>query len=175
MGVAVLNIYGIFGFGKTSTEVPLVEPIDFTTVQNFDAISAGFGFTFAGGIGPVIIIIDSNFNWANVEAFVEPVRAYNFDARMGRNFVNPRRAGRSVTLWFGGFYQKIKADTDAHIPISSLFPDITPEQADEIRERINEWVEGLPPAQEIIMVRSFKKSMISLTAGSPETPKYTMY
>ena len=45
-----LNIYGIFGFGKTSTEVPLVKPIDFTTVQNFDATSAGFGFTFAGGI-----------------------------------------------------------------------------------------------------------------------------
>jgi len=70
-----LNIYGIFGFGKTSTEVPLVKPIDFTTVQNFDATSAGLGFTFAGGIGPVIVIIDNNFNWANVEAFVEPVPA----------------------------------------------------------------------------------------------------
>ena len=152
-----LNIYGIFGFGKTSTEVPLVKPIDFTTVQNFDATSAGFGFTFAGGMGPVIVIIDNNFNWANVEAFVEPVPAYNFDARIGHNFVNPRRADRSVTLWFGGFYQKIKADTDGHIPISSLFPDITPEQADEIRERLDAWVEGLPPAQEIIIREVIQK------------------
>ena len=95
--------------------------------------------------------------WANVEAFVEPVPAYNFDARIGHNFVNPRQADRSVTIWFGGFYQKIKADTDGHIPISSLFPDITPEQADEIRERLGEWVEGLPPAQEIIMREVIQK------------------
>ena len=56
-----------------------------------------------------------------------------------------------------GFYQKIKADTDGNIPISSLFPDVTPEQADEIRERLDEWVEGLPPAQEIIMREVIQK------------------
>jgi hypothetical protein len=152
-----LNIYGIFGFGKTSTEVPLVKPIDFTTVQNFNANSAGFGFTFAGGIGPVLIIIDNNFNWADVEAFVEPVPAYNFDARLGHNFVNPRRADRSVAIWFGTFYQKIKADTDGHIPINSLFPDLTPEETEEIQERLNEWVEGLPPAQEVVMRQIIQK------------------
>jgi hypothetical protein len=36
-------------------------------------------------------------------------------------------------------------------PISSLFPDVTPEEADEIRERLDQWVESLPPAQEIII------------------------
>ena len=106
---------------------------------------------------PVIVIIDNNFNLANVEAFVEPVRTYNFDARIGHNFVNPRRADRSVTIWFGGFYQKIKADTDGHIPISSLFPEVTPEEADEIRERLDGWVEGLPAAQEIIMREVIQK------------------
>ena len=103
----------------------------FASQRYFNATSGGFGVTFSDVIGPVIV--------------------------MGHNFVNPRRADRSVTLWFGGFYQKIKADTDGHIPISSLFPDITPEQADEIRERLDEWVEGLPPAQEIIMREVIQK------------------
>jgi hypothetical protein len=149
-----LNIYGIFGFGKTSTEVPLVKPIDFTTVQNFDVTSAGFGFTFAGGIGPVIVIIDNNFNWANVEAFVEPITSTPVS-----DTILLVRAGPtvSVTIWFGGFYQKIKADTDGHIPISSLFTDVTLEEADEIRERLEQWVEGLPPAQEIIMREVIQK------------------
>jgi len=53
-----------------------------------------------------------------MEAFVEPVPAYNFDVRIGHNFVNARRADRSVTLWFGAFDQKIKAHTDGRIPIS---------------------------------------------------------
>ena len=40
--------------------------------------------TLAGGIGPVSVIIDNNFKRANGEAIVEPVRAYNFDARVGQ-------------------------------------------------------------------------------------------
>jgi hypothetical protein len=36
-------------------------------------------------------------------------------------------------------FQKIKGYTDGQIPISSLCPDLTPEETDEIRES---WVTG---------------------------------
>jgi len=136
-------------------------------------IFAGFWLYVRWRIGSLIIIIDINFNWANVEAFVEPVPTYSFDAGVGHNFVNARRADCSVTIWFGGFYQKIKADTDGHIPISSLFRDITPEAADEIREGLDQWVERLSPGQEIIMREVIQKINDYLKAGSQETPKYT--
>ena len=63
----------------------------FASQRYFNATSSGFGATFSDVIGPVIVI--------------------------GHNFVNPHRTDRSVTLRFGGFYQRIKSDTDGHIPM----------------------------------------------------------
>jgi len=143
-----LNLYGVFGTGRSETTVPLVKPIDFTTVQSFDVQSAGVGATLAGGIGQIIIIIDQNYNWANLDAFVEPVPAYNLDMRIGHNFVNPRRADRSVTIWFGTFFQQIQADTKGTILVSDLLPGLTPDQKEEMRDNLTVWYENLNPIQQ---------------------------
>lgn len=146
-----VNVYGIFGVGHSSTKVPLVKPIDFTTTQNFDVKSAGIGITLAGGFRQIIFIVDQNMNWADLEAFVEPVPAYNLDVRIGHNFVNPRRADRGVTIWAGAFYQQIQADTKGTIHMSDLFPGLTPEKKQEIQEDLQQWYDNLTPIQQAIV------------------------
>lgn len=143
-----LNVYGVFGTGRSTTTVPLVRPIDLKTTQLFDATSAGLGATIAGGIGNVIIIIDQNMNWANLDAFVEPVPAYNLDMRIGHSFVDPRKADRNITVWFGAFYQQIKADTKGTVKVSDIFPGISPEKKTEIKQDFQQWYDGLTPIQQ---------------------------
>ncbi|MBD0833593.1 hypothetical protein ICJ83_15770 [Aestuariibaculum sp. TT11] len=145
-----LNVYTIFGVGNSSTAVPLVRPVDFSTIQHFNVTSFGFGFTFAGGFGPVFFVVDNNFNFANVDALVEPVPARNLDIRLGHNFVNPRRADRGIAVWFGAFNQNIKGDTNGSINIADLFPNGAGELQDNFIGRLEEWADGLPLAQKVI-------------------------
>lgn len=166
-----LNIYGVFGTGKSETSVPLVKPVSFKTTQRFDVSSAGFGATFAGGVRNLIIIVDQNMNYANLEAFVEPVPAYNLDIRFARNFVDPRRADRSVTIWFGAFYQQIKADTKGTIKVSDLFPGVSPEKKEEMKEDFQQWYDNLTPVQQAVvepMIEHIVDYLDGLNAGDGE-------
>lgn len=148
-----VNIYGVFGTGRSTTTVPLIKPVDFTTAQQFDVSTAGVGITIAGGIGQVILIVDQNYNWADLEVFVQPVPAYNLDIRIGHNFVNPRRADRGFTVWFGTFYQQIKADTKGTIYVRDLFPGVTEEKKEEIRQDLDQWYNSLSRPQQAVVER----------------------
>ena len=152
-----LNIYGIFGVGNTSTTVPLVRPVNFETRQEFGAKSMGIGATVAGGVGPVFIIVDNNINFANVESLVEPVPAYNLDARIGHNFVAPTRADKGLAVWVGAFYQKISSDTKGSILISDLFPEGTGDLEENFIGRLDEWAEGLPLGQQVVAKQIIRK------------------
>lgn len=145
-----LNVYGIFGVGSSSTAVPLIRPVDFSTTQHFNVTSMGFGFTIAGGFGPLFFVVDNNFNYGNIEALVEPVPAHNLDIRLGHNFVNPRRADRGLAVWFGAFRQNINGDTNGSIKIKDLFPNGTEGLQEGFIDRLEEWADGLPLAQQII-------------------------
>lgn len=146
-----VNLYAVFAAGNSQTEVPLVKPINFTTTQEFRANTAGVGATLAGGFHGIIVIVDQNYNWVDLDAFVEPVPAYNLDMRVAHNFVNARRADRSLTIWFGAFYQQIKNDTKGTIYVKDLFPGLTPEKKDEIRQDFDQWYDDLSPAQHIVI------------------------
>ena len=83
--------------------------------------------------------------------FVEPVPAYNLDIRVAHNFVNPRRADRSMTIWFGTFYQQIQNDTKGTILVSDLLPGLTPEKKEEIKEDFSQWYDDLTPIQQAVV------------------------
>lgn len=166
-----LNVYGVIGTGSSKTEVPLIRPVDFTTIQDFGVNSLGFGVTLAGGLGPVVLIVDNNINFADVDVLVEPVPAYNLDIRVGHNFVNERRADRGITVWFGAFYQKISGDTNGSIPIKDLFPDGTAGLEDQFITRLEDWAGGLPPGQQIVanqLVSAIEDYLSGLDAGDQE-------
>jgi hypothetical protein len=142
-----LSIYGILGFGSGLTEVPVVEPVSFNTKTNNKVTSAGFGFTAAGGFQGVIIILDNNFNWVNTEKLTELVPAYNFAGRLAHNFNSAMRADRSITIWVGGFFQKLRAETKGVIKVSELFPGATASQKQIITGQLNDWLTKLSPEQ----------------------------
>lgn len=145
-----LNVYGIFGTGTSNTNVSIVRPVNFSTIQNFTVTSGGFGFTLAGGLGSVFLVVDNNFNWANLDALVEPVPAFNFDARIGHNFINPYRADRGISIWIGAFRQEIKSDTNGQISIKDLFPNGSIGLEDKFIAKLEEWATTLPPGQKVV-------------------------
>src|SRR5215204_3635183 len=131
-----LSIYGILGIGSGTTEVPIVEPVAFNTVTENSVTSAGFGFTLAGGFQGVIIILDNNFNWVNTEKLTELVPAYNFAGRLAHQFASSMRPERNITMWVGGFYQKIRADTKGVIAINEIFPGFDDSQKQKVKNRL---------------------------------------
>lgn len=48
-----LNVYGIFGYGNSHTEVNLVAPIELKSIVDQSISTVGVGIMGAGGIGPV--------------------------------------------------------------------------------------------------------------------------
>ena len=142
-----LDVYGIFGFGTTETQVNLQEPIGFATEQRFEATSFGVGATLAGAIGPLWIAWDNNINFANIDVLVEPVPAFNSSFRLGHTLRAPYDPQRSLSVWGGVFYQSIQNDTEGSIALTDIFPSFG---SGAIIEYLNSWAETLPPGQKFI-------------------------
>ena len=145
-----LSIYGVFGFGNSNIEVPVVEPVVFTTNPTSKATSAGMGFTVAGGFQGAVLIFDNSFNWLNTDKLTDLVPAYNATLRIAHLFSSSMRADRSITFWMGPSFQKIKADTRGEIAINEIFPGLDDAQKDKIKNRLNEWYNTLSPPQQIV-------------------------
>lgn len=143
-----LNIYGVFGGGTTETEVTLLKPISLQTTQGFAVSSIGLGATLAGAVGPILMVWDNNFNFADVEAVVEPVPAFNSSFRLGHNLRDAAHPQRMLSVWVGVFYQDIKSDTEGSIALQRIFPDVGD---GKVIEDLNDWAETLPPAQRIVV------------------------
>lgn len=142
-----LNVYGIFGGGTTRTEVSLISPVGFQTTQEFAVSSFGLGTTLTGGIGPVWIAWDNNYNFADTEVVVEPIPAFNSSLRVGLSFPDYQKPERGLQIWAGTFYQIIKNDTKGSIAVNSVFPGFG---GGNVINTLNEWADGLPPAQRIV-------------------------
>ena len=145
-----LSVYGVFGFGNSNIEVPVVEPVVFTTNPTSKATSAGLGFTVAGGFQGVVLIFDNSFNWLNTDKLTDLVPAYNATLRVAYQFSSSMRADRSITFWMGPCFQKIKADTKGVIAISEIFPGIDESQKQNIKDRLDEWYGSLKPPQQAV-------------------------
>jgi hypothetical protein len=145
-----LSVYGVFGFGNSSIEVPVMEPVAFTTTTTSKATSAGLGFTVAGGFQGIVLIFDNSFNWLNTDKLTDLVPAYNATLRIAKQFVSYVRADRNITVWVGPCFQKIKADTKGVISVNEIFPGIDDSQKQKIKDRLDEWYNTLNPPQQVV-------------------------
>ncbi|TNF43557.1 MAG: hypothetical protein EP311_02935 [Cytophagales bacterium] len=149
-----LNVYGIFGGGTTQTEVLLVAPAEFETVQKFSVSSFGFGGTLTGAFGPIWVAWDNNFNFADVEVVVEPVPAFNSSLRLGHTVPSLSNPQRNLSIWVGAFYQSIQNDTEGSLSLEEIFPQFGDGL---VIDRLNEWAETLPPAQKVVVKQIIAK------------------
>lgn len=127
-----LNVYGILGAAKSSTEINAGlwlpdtsgvwnEILPFSTTANFNASVMGLGITPTLGVGGGWIALDMNFAWSDVNALDKPVKTFVFGPRFGKSF-KFKKPQSQLAIWAGGFRVKFSSETNGSLPLIELFP-----------------------------------------------------
>ena len=144
-----LNVYGIFGYGQSKTEVNLSFPVELTSEVDQSISTAGFGATAAAGLGPVWLAIDGNISWSKPELLDDPVEVNTFGIRLGHNFVSKHKPYRNFGIWAGAMKVSLQSNTEGQLKLKDALPPETFERADQIVMDYNEWLDSLNPLNPI--------------------------
>lgn len=136
-----LNVYGIFGYGNSHTEVNLVAPIELQSVVEQGITTAGFGVMGAGGLGPVWFSVDANFTWNKPELLDKPTRVNVVGLRLGKTFTFKNKPESNIAVWAGGMYIKMSSETNGQITLSEAIPGLE-DKADQIVADYNNWYDN---------------------------------
>ena len=161
-----LNVYGIFGQGKSSTEINAGiflpdtagvwnEILPLSTKANFDVTITGFGITPTMGVGNGWIALDMNFAWSDVSALDKPVKTFVFGPRFGKT-TRFKKPDSNIAFWVGGFRVKFSSETKGSLALSELFPtDSLQVKVDNAidnvavrQENVDEWWNNLSPVEQ---------------------------
>ncbi len=146
-----LNVYGIFGYGKSHTEVNLIAPVEMKSVVDQSITTAGVGIMGAGGIGPVWISADFNFTWNKPELLEEPTKVNVIGVRLGHTFTFKKKPESNIAVWVGGMRLKMSSETIGDIKLIEALPPETWEKRDEIVDDYYAWYDDLPPAKQALV------------------------
>lgn len=144
-----LNVYGVFGFGNTHTEVNLEFPVELKSVVDQQVRTSGFGFTAAGGVGPVWLAIDGNLTYTKPELLEEAVKVTTFGVRLGTKFVFNNKPYRNISFWIGAMKASLGSNTVGELKLKDALPPEVFERADEIVEDYYNWYNSLDPTSPI--------------------------
>ena len=161
-----INVYGIFGQGKSSTEISAGiflpdtsgnwnEVLPLETKANFDVTVMGFGITPTMGVGNGWIALDMNFAWSDISALDKPVKTFVFGPRFGKT-TRFKKPDSNIAFWVGGFRVKFSSETKGSLPLDELFPvdDIQLKVDSAIvnvgvrQDNVEEWWNGLTEVEQ---------------------------
>lgn len=134
-----LNVYGIFGYGESHTEVNLVAPVPLKSIVDQSIRTAGVGIMGAGGIGPVWFSVDANWTWNKPELLDKAVRVNVLGIRIGHTFTFKNKPQSNIALWVGGMSVKMNSDTKGEVRLGDALPPETWERRDEIVTNYWDW------------------------------------
>jgi len=137
-----LNVYAIFGYGHSKTEVNLAVPVELKSVVDQNISTAGFGIMAAGGVGPVWISVDANWTWNKPELLDRAVPVNVLGLRFGHNFVFQHKPQSNIGLWVGGMRASMGASTVGQIKLIDALPPETWERRDEIVNDYWDWYDN---------------------------------
>lgn len=140
-----LNVYGIFGYGNSHTEVNLVSPIELNSVVDQGITTYGVGVLLAFGIGPIWLSADANFTWNKPELLDKSVPVYVTGIRAGHTFVFKNRPYRNIGIWIGAMYASMGAETVGEVSLADAIPQETWDRRDEIVNNYWDWYGSLNP------------------------------
>lgn len=140
-----LNVYGLFGYGASTTEINLVKPIDLYSSVTQNMSTVGVGVMGAFGLGPVWFSFDGNWTWTKPELLEDPVLARVFGVRMGKTFSFAHKPQRNIAVWVGGMRLNMASYTVGDILLSDAIPPETWNRIDEIVDNYNIWYGELGP------------------------------
>lgn len=138
-----LNVYGIFGFGNSTTEVNITAPVELKSIVDQSVKTSGFGITAAGGVGPVWIAVDGNITWTKPELLDKAVKVKTFGLRFGHNFVNKHKPYRNIGLWVGAMKASLSSNTEGQIKMKDALPQDVFDRADQIAADYRAWLNDL--------------------------------
>ena len=165
-----LNVYGIFGYGESSTEVNLTFPISLQSNVDQGLRTAGFGVMGAGGVGPVWISVDANFTWSKPDLLDEPVLVNVLGLRLGHTFEFKNRPQSNLALWAGGMRQSMSSVTKGEIQLIDVISPEAWERRDEIVMDYYNWYENeATPPQKIVADRVLTPIVERLEAADGST------
>jgi len=161
-----LNIYGILGRAKASTEVGFgvwvpdstntpKEITSATSLVEFNTSTYGIGFTPTIGVGGGFLALDMNVAWTDVPQLSKPARSFVFGPRLGKNF-KLKKPQQTIAIWAGAFRVQISSGTDGSIALSEVLPaDQLGSKVDEgiakvgnAQQQVDAWWASLTPAQQ---------------------------
>jgi hypothetical protein len=143
-----LNIYGIFGYGRSKTEVnvSIPEVANFNSIVDQGITTSGVGVLLAGGLGPVWISGDFNWTWNKPELVDEAVRVNVMGIRIGHTFVFANsRPDRNIAVWVGGMRVNMAAQTVGTVKLIDALPPDVWNRRDEIVDNYHQWYNSLDP------------------------------
>ena len=122
-----LNVYGIFGYGQSTTSV-VIDRLGSTTLANplvsevkQNIRTSGFGILVAGGVGPVWISGDFNFTWNKPDLLDKATQANVMGIRIGHTFVFKNKPHSNIAIWVGGMRIKMQSETIGEIMLKDAF------------------------------------------------------
>lgn len=165
-----LNVYGLFGYGSSTTEIELTKPVPLSTSVTQGLSTAGFGIMTGFGIGKYWTAIDANWTWTKPELLEDPVLAKVLGIRLGRTFSYSSKPDRNVAFWIGGMRARMAAETLGNISMGEALPPDFFERVDQIEQQYNQWYDGLSPSKKQLVDNSrLPDIMESITSWNGET------
>ncbi len=134
-----LNVYGIFGYGESNTEVNVIAPINLLSIVDQSLRTAGFGVMGAGGVGPVWFSIDANWTWSKPDLLDKPVLVNVLGLRLGHTFKFKHKPESNIALWAGAMSMKMSSETSGEIKLIDAIPPEAWERKDEIVHNYYDW------------------------------------
>jgi hypothetical protein len=141
-----LNVYGLFGTGRSTTTVNLAEPIGLSSSVEQRLRTAGFGFMGAFGIGPVWMSLDGSWTWNKPELLDKSVNVHVLGIRLGKTFTFNQHPDRNIAFWIGAMRVKMQSSTVGQIRLMDALPPDVWDRRDEIVDNYSNWYDGLPAA-----------------------------
>ena len=140
-----LNVYGMYGKGWAQIDVPITDPVDFTSNVEQQGLYWGVGLTGTMGIKGNFLVVDVNWSWTDLEKLDEPVQVRILSLRYGRVFkINARQRWN---IWVGAMNQRFATETNGSIALNEAIP---PAVVDSIRNELSDyqneqWYQDLGP------------------------------
>lgn len=157
-----LNVYGLFGFGSSITDVNIIAPINLNAVVEQDFSTKGFGIMAAGGVGPVWVSVDVNWTWNKPKLLDKPVQVNVMGVRVGHTFVFKQNPKRNIAVWVGGMRAKMGTETSGEITLKEALPSDVWDRKDEMVDDYWAWYNALDPNKPLDL-RKIEKADAILT------------
>jgi hypothetical protein len=155
-----LDLYGIFGYGSSTTTVNITTPFTLTSVVSQNVRTAGFGFTGAFGLGIFFLAADMNWTWNKPDKLDKPVPAQTMSFRLGHTFKFAEKPQKNIGIWVGALRARFGAGTVGEITLSEALPPDVWKRKDEIVNQYYTWYNGLDPSNPVDKIKMEKADKI---------------